>query len=320
MSNPPAVSVVIPTFNQPVFLLEALESVFVQTFEDYEVVVVNDGSTDDTLDQLAPLQSRHGRRLRVITQPNAGTGAARNHGIELSLGKYVALLDHDDLWMPAKLAAQVKFLEEHPRCAAAVVPYASSRQPGHGMFDPAALTDAEGIVQRPFRKLAEKHALLTTCSVLMFARERARGLRFGTERGIIEDVQFQIGLLARGALGVAGRELQAVYRFHDSNTSAQAPYFYGGIKLLRRLDREGRFDELSALQRTDMLAWLGFIGRAAAVTQLLQRRRLRGLEIYCRELRHQLREGRLDFALAYPAMALLPGRLTQAWSHRGTRE
>ena len=320
MLNRPAVSVVVPTFNQPGFLLEALASVFAQTFTDFEVIVINDGSTDDTLERLAPLQSEHGQLMRVITQPNGGTGAARNRGIDEARGQYVALLDHDDVWMAGKLAAQVAYFEAHPRCSAVVVPYASSRDPGKAMFDPAGLTDAGGIVDRPLRKLADKQALMTTCSVLMFPRERARGLRFGTEPGAIEDVPFHIGLLGRGQLGVAGREVLAVYRFHAANSSSQASYFYGGIKLLRRMDRQGRFAELSAADRSDMLAWLGFIGRAAAVTQLLQGRRLRGLETYFREFAHQLRQGRYDFMLAYPAMGLLPRRITQAWTRRGTRK
>lgn len=315
-SGPPAVSVVVPTYNQPALLLETLASVFAQTFTDFEVVVVDDGSTDDTLARLRPLEEQHPGRLRIVTQANAGVGAARNRGIDEARGKYVALLDHDDLWMPGKLAAQVRFLELHPDACGVVVPYAVSTAPGRPVFDPAAVAAADGVISRPFRKLADKVPILTTCSVLMFPADKARGLRFGTVRGAIEDVPFQIGLLARGPLGVAGEGVQAIYRLHAANTFRQSSYFYEGHKLLRRLDREGAFAAVRGPDRADLLAWLAFIGRATATTQLGLGLRRRGLGVYVRELAHQVRDGRLDFVAAYPVLALAPRRVVTWWMNR----
>jgi glycosyltransferase involved in cell wall biosynthesis len=113
MSDRPLVSVVIPTYNQPQLLLETLQSVFAQTLTDYEIVVVNDGSTDDTLERLRPVADR----IRIISQENTGIGGARNRGIAESRGKYVALLDHDDLWMSEKLEEQAGYFEKHPECS-----------------------------------------------------------------------------------------------------------------------------------------------------------------------------------------------------------
>ncbi|MBU3758781.1 MAG: glycosyltransferase [Candidatus Omnitrophica bacterium] len=108
----PCVSVIIPTYNRKGLLQEALESVFAQTFRDYELIVIDDGSTDGTKEAVL---SRWGDRVRYFTQPNAGISAARNAGIREAQGTYVAFLDSDDTWRPDKLALQVDFMNQNPR-------------------------------------------------------------------------------------------------------------------------------------------------------------------------------------------------------------
>jgi glycosyltransferase involved in cell wall biosynthesis len=107
------VSVVIPTFNYGHFITEALESVFSQTYPHFEVIVVDDGSTDDTREKLEPFR----KRIQYIYKKNGGLSAARNTGIEASRPNLVALLDSDDLWHPKKLEIQVGFLKKHPEIA-----------------------------------------------------------------------------------------------------------------------------------------------------------------------------------------------------------
>ncbi|NCJ07299.1 glycosyltransferase [Synechococcales cyanobacterium C] len=107
---PPQVSIVIPAYNAMLFLPETLESVWQQTFQDYEVLVVNDGSTDDLEHWL---EAQNNPRLYWINQPNQGQGVARNHGILQTSGEYIAFLDADDLWEPTKLAQQVDYLNQH---------------------------------------------------------------------------------------------------------------------------------------------------------------------------------------------------------------
>jgi glycosyltransferase involved in cell wall biosynthesis len=106
----PTVSVVMPAYNAAACVRRAVDSVLAQTWADFELLVVDDGSTDGTLDVLAG----YGERIRVLTQPNAGPAAARNHGLRESRGRYVAFLDADDWWLPAKLARQVALLDERP--------------------------------------------------------------------------------------------------------------------------------------------------------------------------------------------------------------
>ena len=104
----PKVSVIIPTYNRAAKVRKAIESVLNQTFSDLEVVVVDDGSSDDTG---KILQETYGDRIRYFAQPNQGASAARNRGLAEARGEWIALLDSDDLWEKEKLEWQFKALE-----------------------------------------------------------------------------------------------------------------------------------------------------------------------------------------------------------------
>lgn len=106
------ISVIIPTYKHRDFVLRTLESVFAQTFSDWEIIVVNDGSPDDTGDVLRPLIEAG--RIRYIEQGNAGQAAARNRGIAEARGEFIALLDDDDLWPEDSLARRVAALQVRP--------------------------------------------------------------------------------------------------------------------------------------------------------------------------------------------------------------
>jgi len=108
----PAVSVILPTYNRAYCLGRAVDSVLTQTFRDFELIVVDDGSTDETQELLAGYTDP---RLRVIRQPeNKGQSAARNAGILAANGKYIAFHDSDDEWLPEKLERQVEVLDSAP--------------------------------------------------------------------------------------------------------------------------------------------------------------------------------------------------------------
>lgn len=130
------VTAAITTYNRADFLPGALESVFAQTFGDYEVLVVDDGSTDETPDLLAG----YGDRIRVVRQENGGRSAARNTAVREARAPLVSFLDSDDRWLPDKLARQVPVLEGRPRVAMV-----------HGHVD---LIDGEG---RPLADETERH-------------------------------------------------------------------------------------------------------------------------------------------------------------------
>ncbi|HVA68236.1 MAG TPA: glycosyltransferase family A protein [Candidatus Binataceae bacterium] len=113
----PEVSVVIPTWNRRVMVGEAIESVLAQRGADFELIVVDDGSTDATGDELARRAEISGGRMRLAATRNRGVAAARNMGAAMARAPMVAFLDSDDLWSPGKLACQLAFMRARPDCA-----------------------------------------------------------------------------------------------------------------------------------------------------------------------------------------------------------
>jgi glycosyltransferase involved in cell wall biosynthesis len=109
MDNNPTVSVIIPVYNGSNFLREAIDSVLAQTYTDFEIIVVDDGSTDDT----GNIIRSYDDKIRGIHKKNGGVASALNCGIRNMRGRYFTWLSHDDLWLPEKLDRQIKFLQQN---------------------------------------------------------------------------------------------------------------------------------------------------------------------------------------------------------------
>lgn len=107
------VSVIIPTYNGTRYIMSAVQSVLDQTYAAYEIIVIDDGSTDNICSVLAPVFEK----IVYIRQDNSGVGAARNLGLKNARGKYIAFLDDDDTWLPTKIESQVKILMDNPQYA-----------------------------------------------------------------------------------------------------------------------------------------------------------------------------------------------------------
>lgn len=108
------VSVIIPVYNGADYLAEAIESVFAQSYMPMEIIVVDDGSTDQSAQIVQTLATRAPMPVRYVYQTNQGPGSARNHGISLAQGDLLAFLDQDDVWLPDKTRHQVAWLEQNP--------------------------------------------------------------------------------------------------------------------------------------------------------------------------------------------------------------
>lgn len=112
----PLISVVIPVYNGEKTILETIKSVLNQTFSDFELIIINDGSHDKTLEMVEHIQDS---RLKVFSYPNAGLSASRNRGFSRASGEYISFIDADDLWTPDKLEAQLTALQENPKAGVA---------------------------------------------------------------------------------------------------------------------------------------------------------------------------------------------------------
>jgi glycosyltransferase involved in cell wall biosynthesis len=114
--TPGLVSTIIPVYNRAALVREAVESVLAQTYRPVEIVIVDDGSTDETPGVLATLAATHSSVVRIVTQPNRGPGLAREAGRQVARGEFIQYLDSDDLLLPSKFELQVSGLREHPEC------------------------------------------------------------------------------------------------------------------------------------------------------------------------------------------------------------
>ena len=139
--SPPLVSIIIPCFNAGRWVAATLESALAQTWPHCEIIVVDDGSTDDSL---AIARTFAPRGVQVISQPNAGASAARNHGLRVARGDFIQFLDADDLISPDKIAAQVELLRARPPGTVATCAW------GRFQSDPAAARFVDENVFRDF--------------------------------------------------------------------------------------------------------------------------------------------------------------------------
>ena len=146
MAQDPSVSVIIPTYNRALFLPHTIRSVLAQTLLPLEIVIVDDGSTDETESQCRDLSPP----VRYVRQPNAGVASARNHGARLAKGDWLAFVDSDDLWHSDKLRVQLTALAAHSQAAWSIT--------GCDVIDPAGAVVQRGIrgVFALFQDLAEE--------------------------------------------------------------------------------------------------------------------------------------------------------------------
>jgi len=107
----PVVSVIVPTYNRQALLPRALDSVVAQTFDNWEIVLVDDGSTDGTEDVAARYREQLKERFTYIRQPNQGSSNARNHGMDACNGRFVAFLDSDDEFLPTKEITDYEYVQ-----------------------------------------------------------------------------------------------------------------------------------------------------------------------------------------------------------------
>ena len=229
-TSEPLVSVVIPAYNAAAYLEKTLDSVRAQTFTDYEVIVVDDGSTDGTHALAEGYLARHGLRGRAIRQENKKIAGARNAGMRAARGGYIALLDADDLWKPEKLAAVMAEFERHPD-ADLVCHGEDVCRDGRRLYS----TRNGPAVPRMYERLLFKgNALSPSASV--FKRDKALaigGMRENPEFNTVEDYDFWMRLSKTARFHFLSRVL-GEYRLLETSASRRIEYHHANLEALLR--------------------------------------------------------------------------------------
>ena len=206
----PKVSVVIPAYNAMTYLPETLESVVMQTFTDFEVLIVDDGSSDHIRQWASQITDS---RVKLIKQENQGLSGTRNTGVAQAQGEYVAFLDADDLWEPTKLEKQIRCLEDNPAVGLAYTWTALMDE--LGLPTGRVMTsNAEGNV---WKQIVERNIIDFPSSVVVRRCCFDVGL-FDRNLRSVEDWDMWIRLASRYPFAVI-KEPLVRYRLHSSNMS-----------------------------------------------------------------------------------------------------
>lgn len=160
------ISIVIPLYNKEKLIGKTIHSILNQTYQEYEIVIVNDGSTDNSF---AEVEKINDSRIRIINQANAGVSAARNQGITESKGDLIALMDADDLWKPDYLETQINLFKKYPQCDVFAVNY--EFQDSHNTSTPSLIkrlpfNEMDGVLSNYFEVATYSHPPITSISVM----------------------------------------------------------------------------------------------------------------------------------------------------------
>lgn len=245
----PVVSAVVASYNRTEYLREAVESVFRQTWSDWELLIADDGSAEPTK---AYLESLEDPRVRVIWLPHTGNpSSVRNAAIKLARGRYVALFDSDDRWMPEKLAVQLEGLRSSPECRWSYTYYRRMDASGQENIDPRIarwVPHAGWIVEQ----LLTLEALVPTPSVMV---ERALLEEVGgfDERFVYcEDYDLWIRLALRSPVRVETAPLCWIRVHSNNHSAARLAVYQSWDRLYRKASKEipdGRLRALCRRQR-----------------------------------------------------------------------
>lgn len=270
----PRVSVVIPTYNSDRYIVEAIESILNQTYSDYEIIVVDDGSTDRLLEVLEPYRDR----IRYLYQENQGAPVARNTGIEQARGEFVALLDADDFFLPDKFAHQVACFDTQPNVGIVHSGWQLVDESGQQIL--AEHKPWSGLPQLDLQAWLLWRPVLP--SAMMFRRnwlERVGG--FDPDRPPVEDVDLVLRMVAIGCQSAWLRQITVNYRQHGASLTAQntpkCAKVFDAIynDFFARADLTQEAYDLEKSARFNCLVWLAwrlyYTGYFAEMADYLQR-------------------------------------------------
>lgn len=272
----PQVSVVMPAYNGERFIAAAIESVLQQTYPDWELLIVNDGSTDRTLAVIAPYLESQSDRIRLINQSNQGVAAARNQGLAQATGQWVAFLDQDDVLLPNKFTLQVQCFEQNPELSMVHSGWRLVNADGKPLADVEPWHDAPNLHAVDWIR-----RMPVLFSAMLFRRSAVLQIHgLDPQYKQVCDVDLVQRLVLAGCQSQWVRQVTTLYRQHDRNDSlntlvqaeecwAVREQFFARSDIppeLRKVERESRYYTLV------WIAWRLYItGHRNPMVQHLQK-------------------------------------------------
>jgi len=280
----PAAAVVIPAFNAEKFLRETMESVFVQTLSNIEVIVVDDGSTDSTH---AILETFSDPRMTVLRQENRGVSAARNAGLALARAPHVFFLDADDILLPNALHRMVRTLEQNPHCVAAFAHHVRITERGEEIASRSYLRWKVFPAADTLRHLAAKNFI---SGAICVRTEIARSIGgFNTALKLGEDWEFWCRLAALGDFAPMPTDVVLLYRQRFGSANFR----------WRRSPLHPNFRAIEAVYSNPT------IQERFPPSELRRRRRLAEIDAFWTGARNEYVQGRMLKFLAYMVVGTL---------------
>ncbi len=232
MDNP-KVSVIIPVYNGENFIENSLDSVAAQTYKNLEILIINDGSTDESLPTIEKWMAEKASfvNVQVFSTRNSGVSSARNTGIQKSKGEYIAFLDCDDYWETGKLEAQVRILEEDHECVGAITNFFLVKDLRGGELRSFRLINHKNIESLRFGwfSLLGNGGLLSSSLIY----RKSLGLRFSKELSTSADLDFFLNLSLTGKIQIV-REPLVNYRIHGSQMHLSSVKLVHDFELLAK--------------------------------------------------------------------------------------
>ncbi len=299
----PLISVIIPTYNRAELLRETLKSVFAQSFRDFEVVVVDDGSTDQTEGMLCEF----GNVIRSIRQKNKGPGAARDTGVQAAHGVYIAFLDSDDLWFPWTLEIYAKLLCEKSGVDiifGKVARFTTPRELDAQAVTPLQASDYEDFLAAGQRPVFFGSNVVVKRAVLLSVGSLDREIR------VFEDQDLGLRLGIGASCSVVESPVTVGYRQTPGSLTALTKRALEGICLLIENERSGVYPG-GVRRRWERRNYISFSIRSVS-SGLVQEGMLReAWALYQSSFSWHIRLGRLRYLVGFPLLLVwsLAGRI-----------
>lgn len=239
----PYVNVIMPVYNARRYVAAAIDSVLKQTFSDFELIVVDDGSTDGSGEEVAAFRDS---RIILLTQPNSGYPAAMNLGLSAARGEYIARMDADDLSTPERLGKQVAFLDSHPEMVFVGCRY--RRLTPNGRIYTGAAGASEAWVAETWDTVLSGRRRFADPSVMFRKAAAAQVGNYRTYQRSGQDVDLWLRLLEGGGEAATLNEFLYIHRMHPASLS-QRPVAAAMNKIPRLLAQERRRRGTDAVMR-----------------------------------------------------------------------